>query len=381
MKSTDYSDFEEAFRGSRDQIVGRLSGYNGILQTWPHTHGRKALDLGCGRGEWLQLLEQHSYKAVGVDANPDFVEQCRMLGFDVTCSDVFTYLASLPDQSLNLISAFHLIEHLTTSQLRILLEHARRLLLPTGLLILETPSIDNLLVASKSFYLDPTHITPIHPDSLGFTLQALGFAWRQSIYLNGGPEQGTAHHRLVRVLNGVAQDVCVIASPTLPCSNFLQASTWRTKLHLAPTLLESLYQYQQAHDSLIAGLELKLDNHDQQLGKLAHDLSWLLKVASKLRRLGRKLSKRLVQPHLLLIDIAHRSGLTSRKNRKLLSRVLSILGLYYPLLALYERQERKPGFVMPPPLYAQLQPRVHQIVLDLRSPSALRRLSRHENFN
>ena len=409
MNPANYSKFEDSFRGSREDIIARLSGYEGLLEQWPHAQESQALDLGCGRGEWLQLLDKHGYQAKGIDINPVFVQQCRTLGLNAVCIDVFSYLEQLSDQSCSLVSAFHLIEHLTSNQVFVLLKQLARILRPDGLLILETPSIDNILVATKSFYIDPTHVNPIHPEFLTFTIQSLGLCWAESIYLNGGVEQSSSPERLVRVLNGVAQDVCILASQTDPRLYGLKAPEWRSKLHRAPTTLEALYQYQHTQDILLEnfnlqlaeqrrqqeglnlqleglnlqleglnlqleGLNLQLDEQRRQFESLYSSLSWvwyLQAIARIVPRTYRKLKTVFRKPAILLTWLLHRSGLTNQKNRKTVSKVLSIFGLYYPLLAVYEmlyhRTDSRYGFAPSPPVRFYLDRRKGEIVSDLKS--------------
>lgn len=285
MNDNLYSAFEEAFRGSRTEILTRLSGYNGLLADYArHVDSPRALDLGCGRGEWLQVLASHGYDAIGVDSNQSFVDQCLGLGLDVVCADLFAYLAELHDHSISLISCFHLIEHLSHPQLAVLFTEVLRVLRVDGLLLLETPSIDHLLVASKSFYSDPTHVTPIHPEALCFALKQAGFAWSTAIYLNGGPETGSRHDQITRVFQGVAQDVCLLASPVLPIISVTPDARWLAQMHRAPTTLDALHQFNDAlaltlqrlqHIQLLNEDRLKLhEARFQRIARVVRSLRW-----------------------------------------------------------------------------------------------------------
>ena len=167
-----YASFEDQFRGERDEVRRRLQVYIPILKEAKITGD--VLDIGCGRGEWLELLESEGIKAQGLDRNTVFVEECRRAGLTVIQSDALTHLRSAPAESLNAITSFHLVEHLEFEILIKLLDEMVRTLRPGGLLILETPNPENLLVGGCNFYADPTHRHPIPSQTLQFLLEARG---------------------------------------------------------------------------------------------------------------------------------------------------------------------------------------------------------------
>lgn len=178
-----YLAFEEANRGSEWAITDGLRHYLQDVVSLPDALLNKPmLDLGCGRGEWLRLLNDQGFLAVGVDLNPDMVARARALGIEVHCTDALTHLVGLPDASQALVSGFHIIEHLPFEQLFQLIEQAWRVLAPGGRLILETPNPENVLVGSHTFYHDFSHRHPITPTALGFLVGYHGFAdiqWRR----------------------------------------------------------------------------------------------------------------------------------------------------------------------------------------------------------
>ena len=168
-----YASFEEKFRGKRDEILERQQVYLPILKNAEITDG--VLDVGCGRGEWLELLSKENIQARGVDHNRIAIEGCRNLGLDAVEEDALTYLRSLSAESRNAITSFHLVEHLQFEVLIGLLDEAFRILRRSGLLILETPNPENFMVGSYSFYADPTHRNPIPSETLKFLLESRGF--------------------------------------------------------------------------------------------------------------------------------------------------------------------------------------------------------------
>jgi SAM-dependent methyltransferase len=132
------------------------------------------VDLGCGRGEWLELLKEEGYGAVGIDTNTVLLDRCRARGLEVVESDALRYLRGLPDNSLSAITGFHIIEHLEIEVLMKLLDEIVRALHPGGMVIFETPNPENVLVGSNYFYFDPTHRNPLPSLLMNFLLTSRG---------------------------------------------------------------------------------------------------------------------------------------------------------------------------------------------------------------
>lgn len=168
-----YASFEDQFRGDREDVKERLRFYLPFLKEAGITNN--VLDIGCGRGDWLELLAEEGVDAQAVDSNHVLVERCRKSGFKVAHADALAHLRSLPDASLNAVTAFHVVEHLAFETLVKLLDETRRVLKPGGLLMLETPSPENLVVAACNFYSDPTHQRPVSAHTLKFILEERGF--------------------------------------------------------------------------------------------------------------------------------------------------------------------------------------------------------------
>jgi SAM-dependent methyltransferase len=217
MSEDFYRAFEAKFRGSRDVIKQRLEVYVPFLKPlqtlYPH---EAALDLGCGRGEWLELMGELGFNAVGVDQNQAMLDSCVEFGLKGLQGDALRYLADLPGNSQVVISAFHLIEHISFDQLQELVRQSLRVLKPGGLLILETPNSENIRVATQSFYLDPTHLKPIPSLQLSFLTEYVGFKKNKVIRLQEETFVGQSADPLLRkVINGVSQDYAVIAQKEL----------------------------------------------------------------------------------------------------------------------------------------------------------------------
>jgi O-antigen chain-terminating methyltransferase len=171
-----YASFEDEFRGSPSQVRQGLSPYLPLVRETVLQHpGLPVIDLGCGRGEWLELLTGERIQVKGADLNPTVVAPLVQQGLDVAQADIFTYLSDLPDASAAVVTSFHLIEHLPPEQWIPLLDQIRRVLAPSGLAIIETPNPRNILVGSGDFYRDPSHHTPVFPDTLSFLGRIRGF--------------------------------------------------------------------------------------------------------------------------------------------------------------------------------------------------------------
>ena len=187
MLGEHYEEFEIAFRGSRESVRERQKAYlNDPLPL--RALNAPVLDLGCGRGEWLELLGDHGVAAYGVDMNERFVEENRERGLDVRHGDALQHLRSLPESSLVAVTAFHLIEHVELEVLLDLIDEGLRALRPGGLLLLETPNPTNLDVGASTFHIDPTHRKPVHPLWLEFLLTTRGFVDVELRYLNPSRE-------------------------------------------------------------------------------------------------------------------------------------------------------------------------------------------------
>jgi O-antigen chain-terminating methyltransferase len=172
-----YASFEEVFRGERNQIKLRVAHYLGVLAAAgvAPDGSEIILDLGSGRGEWLEVLAEHGYRARGVDLNRGMLKESEARGHDVIEADVLSYLKAQDGDSVAAITSMHLVEHLPHPILLQLLDEALRVLRPGGVLILETPNPENVLVGSCTFYMDPTHLNPIPPPLLQWLVQARGF--------------------------------------------------------------------------------------------------------------------------------------------------------------------------------------------------------------
>jgi len=213
MSAGFYRAFEDRYRGARETIKQRLRAYQPFIEPLATLQSPpRALDVGCGRGEWLELLGEQGFQAHGVDLDEGMLAACRERGLDVELGDAIACLRRMPDASLTLVSAFHLVEHIPFEVLQALVSEAQRVLLPGGLLIMETPNAENLVVGATSFYLDPTHLRPLPPQLLAFITEYGGFQRHKVVRLQEDAAlRGDAPIGLINVLDGVSPDYAVVA--------------------------------------------------------------------------------------------------------------------------------------------------------------------------
>jgi len=192
---TFYNRLENRFRGSSEDILNRLTGYQPDIEAAAiRTGGKPALDLGCGRGEWLELMRRLDIPASGVDLNAAQIAEAREAGLAVEEMDARAALANAGDDSLSVISAHHLIEHIPFRDVAWIAREALRVLAPGGLLIFETPNPRNVLVGATSFHNDPTHLRPLTDPVLGVLLETAGYHPVETRFLH-------PHERLDEFIN------------------------------------------------------------------------------------------------------------------------------------------------------------------------------------
>lgn len=158
------------------------------------------LDLGCGRGEFLELCREQGLAARGVDVNPQMAAFCREQGLEVVEAEAVAHLRSLPEGSLGGILLAQVIEHLTLDELMELTALCASRLKPGGALIAETVNPQSLSTFAGAFYLDLTHIRPIHPEAVRFLWRAQGLGQVEVLFLSPVP----AEHKLEQAAGGQA---------------------------------------------------------------------------------------------------------------------------------------------------------------------------------
>jgi 2-polyprenyl-3-methyl-5-hydroxy-6-metoxy-1,4-benzoquinol methylase len=168
--SVDWLKFAERFRGSEADIRARQEMYSSRFR-----EHAPVLDIGCGRGEMLQIFRNAGISARGIDSNDDSIALCHTDGLDVEKADLFEYLSALPDASLGGVICCQVAEHLPQPRLPEMIQLVHAKLRAGGLVAIETPNPECLAIFATHFYIDPTHRHPIPPALASFYLEEAGF--------------------------------------------------------------------------------------------------------------------------------------------------------------------------------------------------------------
>lgn len=187
MSDDFYIKLEQKYRGSYNEVKKRLFNYHPLIKIMNDQYpSLTCVDIGCGRGEWLDLIKEISINIKGID-QIDYLDSKlnkKVLFEKINFKDFFKKTA---DETFNVISAFHFIEHISFEEQLFFLKESFRTLKPGGLLLLETPNIENINVVTNSFHLDPSHTKPINKYLLNHMLEYTGFNWCSSFGVNVAP--------------------------------------------------------------------------------------------------------------------------------------------------------------------------------------------------
>jgi O-antigen chain-terminating methyltransferase len=178
-----YASFENRFRGPQEKVREQLENYASLFPA-----GGKVLDLGCGRGEMVEILLTKGIEARGIDLNEEMIALCQARGLPCEKGDLIEKLILCQDDSLDGIFSSQVIEHLQPAVLELMIDLCFLKLKPSGVLILETINPTSVFALVQVYFLDPSHQRPIHPQSLKFLLETAGFKKieiRYSAHLKG----------------------------------------------------------------------------------------------------------------------------------------------------------------------------------------------------
>jgi len=165
----DYGRFAERFRGTEEYVKAAQRIY------LPHfAECRNVLDIGCGRGEFLEAMREAGVPARGIDLSEESVAMCRHKGLETEKADLFEYLENLPEASLDGVFCSQVVEHLPPERLPAMIRLATTRLRRGGVIAIETPNPECLAIFATHFYLDPTHQRPVPHGLLVFYLEEYG---------------------------------------------------------------------------------------------------------------------------------------------------------------------------------------------------------------
>lgn len=180
VPAIDWLKFADVFRGPEEQIRARHRR---------HVHRFAAcsevLDIGCGRGEFLQVAQDAGIRARGIDQNPECVALCLAKGHATESADLFAYLDTVEDGTLPGVFCAHVVEHLDPLLLPGLISLLSRKMQPEGVIVIETPNPEDAETMARYFWIDPTHIQPVPSALLRFYLEETGFG---NIEIESGPD-------------------------------------------------------------------------------------------------------------------------------------------------------------------------------------------------
>jgi len=349
MNNDFYRVFEEKFRGSRELIKTRLQIYLPFIEPLKEIYpNATVIDLGCGRGEWLELLGEHGFSVQGVDIDEQMLAVSQGLGLNVRLGDALASLKELDDESQVIVSSFHMVEHIPFKVLQELISESLRVLKPAGLLILETPNPENISVSTVNFYIDPTHLKPIPPQLLAFLPEYFGFGrikilrlQESALITNSRPVN------LLEIFNNVSPDYAVVAQKPAEGKWFdLTEKAFTFEYGITLEYLVNKYEQQ---------IKFELEHLNKELQAIHSSKSWqITRPLREWRRLVKRYSARLNK-----ISLSQRRGFFRRSINRLITEVKT-LKLKYPKLGKWAK-----AWVCK---YPKLETKLRQVaqVLDLK---------------
>ena len=176
--------FSEIERGSRAEVIEKIGKY---VDCFPDVG--PIADLGCGRGEFLQVVRERGLRAYGVEVDAESARACRALGLDVREQDLFEHLQGLPEATLGGVFCSQVVEHLPPDVIPTLMRHVERALVPGGMAVFETPNPATFATHVHSFWRDPTHVRPVPEPALSFAARTAGLLVEDIIYTSPVPDQ------------------------------------------------------------------------------------------------------------------------------------------------------------------------------------------------
>lgn len=207
--------FEQAFRGTKEELLAR---YVDLANQFKNCS--PVLDIGCGRGEFLELLKDLNVQARGIDLDSELVTQAKSQGLDVIQGDGLEELKSVSDNSLGGIVTIQVVEHLSKQQVLDLVSLSYDKLRVGGKIMIETVNPQSLYVYAHAFYLDPTHAQPVHPSYLSFLFTEMKFSsvdvqWRSPVEEKNKVQEtdGLGHDNTERInqILFAPQDYAIVA--------------------------------------------------------------------------------------------------------------------------------------------------------------------------
>jgi 2-polyprenyl-3-methyl-5-hydroxy-6-metoxy-1,4-benzoquinol methylase len=205
------TEIDRRYRGSDQALKAQLEFYLPRIQEISELG--TVVDVGCGRGTFLEKMRDHQIDAIGLEINEDQIEECRRKKLDVRLIDALEFMRRSEADQYGAITRFHVIEHLDFETLVTILMEAYRVVAPGGIVLMETPNAENLYVSTYTFNVDPTHVKPITYQYISTVLEVLGFEYERlpvsaSLHDDDGGETGNRH---LNHLLSVSANLSVVA--------------------------------------------------------------------------------------------------------------------------------------------------------------------------
>ena len=177
----------DSLRGKEEETAGKLEAHLDALRTFDIPEGLW-LDIGCGRGEWMNAVSIAGYDCRGIDTNTSAIGYCREMGLHAIEADALKYLRNTPSESLAVVSLFQFVDHIGIAELLAIMREVARVLKPGGLVSIETPDPANLLTASHQFWRDPSHRQPVPMSLMELVYDYFDLTVVKRLHLNRPPE-------------------------------------------------------------------------------------------------------------------------------------------------------------------------------------------------
>lgn len=179
----DYSQFEDQFRGPEGLVAERQKVYLDYLNQKLET-----LDIGCGRGEFLQLLQGQGFKARGIDSDKQMVERCRQKGLEVEQAEAVSYIERYPGKLGNIFLS-QIVEHMDYKDIYKVIKTCWEKMEPEAVILIETINPNSFYAQSRAYVIDPTHVSLVSPETISYTYQKVGFRNLKLIYKSPVPQE------------------------------------------------------------------------------------------------------------------------------------------------------------------------------------------------
>jgi 2-polyprenyl-3-methyl-5-hydroxy-6-metoxy-1,4-benzoquinol methylase len=215
VKERILTEIDHRYRGTELKLKAQLEFYLPYIREISELG--TVIDVGCGRGTFLEIMRDNQIDAIGLEINENQIENCRRKNLDVRLTDALEFMRRSEADQYGAITFFHVIEHLDFETLVAILMEAYRVVAPGGIVLMETPNAENLYVSTHMFNVDPTHIKPITYQYISTVLEVLGFECerlpvRALFHDDDGGETGNRH---LNYLLSVSANLSVIVRKPL----------------------------------------------------------------------------------------------------------------------------------------------------------------------